>query len=80
MRAPWSGHKVSAITRVGGGFLALCLSLVAVSVALPYVLGHKDLEFTLLELGHVVLFGYLIMLFGRVAITGHSPKTWVPWQ
>lgn len=79
-RAPWSGQRVSVITRIGGGFLTLCFALVALMVASPYAWGHKALELSFSELAHVVLFGYLIILFGRVAVTGHAPKTWVPWR
>jgi len=79
-RAPWSGQRVSLIARVGAGFLSACFLFATIYVVSPYVGGSKPLDLSVQDIANAVLFAYGIALFTHVALTGRTPKGWLPWQ
>jgi hypothetical protein len=79
-RAPWYGRRVSLVTRVGAGFLAACFLIATIYVSSPYVTGSKSLDLSVQDIANAALFAYALALFARVALTGHAPKGWMPWQ
>jgi len=82
MKAPWNGEKVNLFIRYLVIIFIIC-ALIAFSRFL----------FTLFDSGTTTLnildfrswFGmlsapYCFLLFLKVAVPGHAPKSWIPWK
>ena len=82
MDAPWNGEKVNLFIRSLAIIFVIC-ALFAFG-SLLYALFESDVSpFTDLDLR--ALFGmlaapYCFLLFLKVAVTGHAPRTWLPWK
>lgn len=79
-RAPWSGQRVGKDVRAGAVFLSACFLFVVIDVLLQYIAGDNPLDLSIKNIVVTVLYGYVATIFLRVALTGHSPKGWIPWR
>ncbi len=82
MEAPWNGEKVNMFMRCLAIIFVIC-ALVAFSGLLFSLLEEGEIIFDSIELRTVigmVSAPYCFLLFLKVAVTGHAPKSWIPWQ
>lgn len=81
MKAPWAGEKVGYFIRG----LAMLFILCAVYVCYLLLVNFPELVWESLPHHPVKILNmftspYIFLLFLRVAVTGHAPKSWVPWK
>jgi hypothetical protein len=82
MEAPWSGEKVSLFIRVLAIIFIFCGLIVFCSLLFSFF-ERRNVSFDNLDFKNV--FGmlsaiYCFLLFFKVAVTGHAPKSWIPWK
>lgn len=81
MDAPWSGERVKPFIRVLAWIFVSCAVIAfAGSLYALYEEGPPSFD----QMGGGV-FGaiaalYLLLVFLKVAITGHAPRGWIPWR
>lgn len=81
MDAPWSGERVRPFIRVLAWVFVLC-AIVAFAGLLHALYKEGPPSFDQIGgsvFGAVAAF-YLLLVFLKVAITGHAPKGWMPWR
>ncbi|MDP2486991.1 hypothetical protein [Pseudoalteromonas marina] len=82
MEAPWNGEKVSLFIRILAIIFIIC-GLIAFCSLLFALFERGNVNFDNLSFRDV--FGilsvpYCFLLFLKVAVTGHAPKSWIPWK
>ncbi len=82
MQAPWNGEKVNLFIRSLAIIFIIC-ALIAFSSLLIAFFERGNVSFDNLDFRAV--FGmlsapYCFLLFLKVAVTGHAPKSWIPWK
>ncbi len=79
-KVPWSNQKVGLLARVLA-FLFVAFGLVSAS-AYVYLVIFAGLIIEISALDIITLIGivYMVLLFGRIALTGKAPKGWLPWS
>jgi len=82
MEAPWNGEKVSLFIRILAKIFIIC-GLIAFCSLLFSFFERGNVSFDNLDFG--AIFGmlsapYCFLLFLKVAVTGHAPKSWIPWK
>lgn len=82
MEAPWNGEKVNLFIRSLAIIFIIC-ALIAFSSLLFALFESGEITLNILDFRSV--FGmlaapYCFLLFLKVAVTGHAPKSWIPWK
>ena len=82
MEAPRNGEKVSLFIRILAIIFIIC-GLIAFCSLLFALFERGNVNFD--NLGFRDVFGmlsapYCFLLFLKVAVTGHAPKSWIPWK
>tara|TARA_R110002033_G_C3879539_1_gene237921 strand:- start:149 stop:397 length:249 start_codon:yes stop_codon:yes gene_type:complete len=82
MEAPWNGEKVNFFIRSLAIIFIIC-ALIAFSSLLFSLFESGEITLNILDFRSV--FGmlaapYCFLLFLKVAVTGHAPKSWIPWK
>lgn len=82
MEAPWNGEKVSLFIRILAIIFIICGLIAFCSLLYAFFergnVSSDNLDFR-------ALFGmlsapYCFLLFLKVTVTGHAPKSWIPWK
>jgi len=82
MEAPWNGEKVHLFIRSLAIIFVIC-ALIAFSGLLFGLFDRGEINFNNLDFSSVIGMAsapYCFLLFLKVAVTGHAPKSWIPWK
>jgi hypothetical protein len=82
MEAPWNGEKVNSFVRILAIIFIIC-GLFAFGSLLFALLEKGELTFSNIDfrmLIGILSAPYCFLLFLKVAVTGHAPKSWIPWK
>ena len=79
--APWSGERVGRVIRALAWVFVLC-AIVAFAGVLhsAYTEGFPGSYQMGGSMFSAVAAFYLFLVFLKVALTGHAPKSWIPWR
>ena len=88
MEAPWNGEKVNLFIRSLAIIFIICalialIALIALSSLLFALFESGEITLNILDFRSVFVMlaaPYCFLLFLKVAVTGHAPKSWIPWN
>lgn len=81
MDAPWSGERVNPIIRALAWIYVMC-GIVAFAGVLYvlYLKGFPGFDIMNGSIFGIIAAFYLFLVFFKVAISGHAPRSWIPWR
>jgi Trk-type K+ transport system membrane component len=82
MEAPWKGEKVTPFIRILAIIFIICGLFAFCSLLYAFFergnVSSDNLDFR--SLFGMLSAPYCFLLFLKVAVTGHAPKSWIPWK